>query len=295
MTLTQIAIWGVLIFTVMGLLFGMALAATARKFHVPNNPVVDEVRGSLPSANCGACGYAGCGAYADAVVEQEKVSPGLCTPGGKDVANRVAQLTGKAASEVAERIAVLRCEGREGTAALQAQYLGIDRCAAANLAFAGPKACKSGCLGFGDCVSACPFDAIEIGSSGIAEVRDERCTGCGRCVNMCPKDVLELVPRDCRVFIGCKIPNQKATEVRSACAVGCVACRRCVKACPAAAIEWTGNTLLVNHQKCIAYGQGCNEVCLAVCTVHILHRKKVEAARHFTTHEGAPEALASAL
>jgi electron transport complex protein RnfB len=273
MDFTQLAIWGVLVFAVIGLLFGTALAATARKFHVPSNPVADEVRGSLPAANCGACGYAGCGAYADAVVEEREVSPNLCTPGGKDVAERVASLTGKVAGEIAECVAALRCYGIEGNAFLQAEYVGIKTCAAADLVFGGPKVCKNGCLGLGDCVHACPFDAIHIGALGIAEVDYEKCTGCAQCIAVCPKKTLEIIPRDFRVYIACKIMNEKASVVRNACSVGCTICRRCVKACPAAAAEWTGSSIFIHHDKCMAYGPGCNEACVAVCPTHIFHRR----------------------
>ncbi len=273
MDFTQLAIWGVLVFAVIGLIFGTALAATARKFHVPSNPVADEVKNVLPAANCGACGFAGCGAYADAVVEQREVSPNLCTPGGKDVAERIASLTGKAAGEMAECVVTLRCYGTEGTAYQQAEYVGINTCAAADLVFGGPKVCKNGCLGLGDCVHACPFDAIHIGALGIAEVDYAKCTGCAQCVAVCPKNTLEIVPRDFRVFISCKIMNEKASVVRNACSVGCTICRRCVKACPAAAVEWTGSTIFIHHDKCMAYGPGCNEACVAVCPTHIFHRK----------------------
>lgn len=277
MDYVHLAVWGVLVFAVVGLLFGVALAATARKFHVPSNPISDEVRSYLPSANCGACGYAGCGAYADAVVEQREVAPNLCTPGGKEVAQHVARLTGKVAGEVAQCVTIVKCYGTEGLAVKEANYVGVNTCAAANMVFGGHKVCKMACLGFGDCVQVCPFDAIKIGVGGIAEVIFENCTGCAKCVAICPKQTLAIVPRDFRVHIACGIMNEKMSVVREACSVGCVTCRRCVKACPAGAIEWTGSTLIIDHAKCIAYGPSCEEACVTSCPTHILHRKGEEA------------------
>ncbi len=102
-----VALWGLGVFTVLGLVFGAALGSAAERFKVASNPLVDRVRDRLPSANCGACGFAGCTAYAEAVVERGDVSPSLCIPGGASVAEAVAELTGKAASAVEDRIVVM--------------------------------------------------------------------------------------------------------------------------------------------------------------------------------------------
>src|SRR5512138_3013886 len=139
MTFMQIALWGIAVFTLMGLIFGVALAAAARKFHVPADPVIDQVRDNLPSANCGACGFAGCQGYAEAVVSRSEVLPTLCIPGGKGVAETVAQLTGKAMGEVQERVVMIRCSGITSVARNQAIYDGIGTCGAAVLAYGGPK------------------------------------------------------------------------------------------------------------------------------------------------------------
>ncbi len=269
----QLALWGVLVFAVVGLIFGVALAATARKFYVPTNPLVDEVRNNLPSANCGACGYAGCGAYAEAVVEERLVSPNLCTPGGKDIAEKIASLTGKVAGDVMAGVAIVRCHGTFENAVLQAEYVGIRTCAAANLVFGGPKACKNGCIGFGDCERICPFNAIHVEKDGIAHVDEEKCTGCGKCIAICPKNTIELVPRDYRVVITCFGSGDKMPVVRARCSVGCISCRRCVKACPAGAVSWDGTRIVIDHHACIAYGPSCHEACVAACPTFILHRK----------------------
>ena len=266
-----IALWGLGVFTSLGIVFGIALGGAAEKFKVASNPVVDQVRDRLPSANCGACGFAGCTAYAEAVVERSDVSPSLCIPGGASVAQAVAELTGKAASAVADRIVVMTCHGTSAYARNEAEYAGIPTCAAAALVFGGPRACKNGCLGLGDCVRACPFDALRIEPGGIAQVIVEKCVGCAVCVSVCPKDLFTLYPRGRRIELSCKAVD-KASIVRSTCMVGCTTCRKCVAKCPAGAIEWNGRTILIDHEKCIAYGPSCNEACSDICPSVILHR-----------------------
>ena len=180
--LAEIALGGAAVFTAVGVGFGVALGIAAERFKVPGNPLVEQVRDRLPSANCGACGYAGCQAYAEAVVERADVSPSLCIPGRAPVADALAALTGKAGGVMEDRVVTMACHGTSAYAREEAQYAGIDTCAAAALVFGGPKACKNGCLGLADCVRACPFDALHIGPGGIAQVDTSACTGCGSCV-----------------------------------------------------------------------------------------------------------------
>lgn len=265
------ALWGLAVFTLLGLFFGFALAAAAMRFHVPVNPLVDRVRGRLPSANCGACGFAGCQVYAEAVVERPEVSPNLCIPGRADVASAVAELTGKQLGTVQDRIVVLRCHGTSAYARDEAEYAGIQTCAAASLVFGGPKACKNGCLGLGDCVAVCPFGALTLGADGIPVVDVEKCTGCALCVAACPKDLYEIYPREHRIELSC-VARDKQSVVRATCMVGCTLCRKCVAKCPAEAITWDGKTILIDHEKCLAYGPDCNEVCVDICPSTILHR-----------------------
>ena len=281
-----VAAWGLAVFTLLGLVFGFALAMAAARFQVPVNPLVERVRDRLPSANCGACGFAGCQTYAEAVVERGEVSPSLCIPGRAAVAGAVAELTGKQLGSVVDRVVVLRCHGTTAYARDEALYAGIRTCAAAALVFGGPKACKNGCLGLGDCVEACPFGALVMTESGIPEVDHDRCTGCGICVTACPKDLWSFVPRVHRIELSC-VANDKKSVVRAACAVGCILCRRCVAKCPAGAITWDGQTIVVDHEKCVAYGPSCHEVCVDVCPSTILHR----VGQRPTPEEAAPAAV----
>ena len=267
----RIALWGLALFTLLGLTFGFALAAAALRFRVDTNPLVDRVRSVLPSANCGACGYAGCQVYAEAVVERKDVAPNLCAPGRAEVAEAVAKLTDKEVGKVLDRIVVMRCHGISAFARQEAEYAGVQTCNAASLVFGGPKACKNGCLGLGDCVTACPFDALHLGQKGIVEVDQGKCTGCGLCVPICPKELFQLYPRDRRIELSC-VARDKGTVVKSTCMVGCILCRKCVAKCPAEAIEFDGATIVIDHEKCLAYGPSCNEVCVDICPSTILHR-----------------------
>ena len=267
----RVALAGLALFTALGLVFGIALAAAAIRFNVFTNPLVDRVRHVLPSANCGACGFAGCQSYAEAVVENPDVAPNLCAPGRAEVANRVAELTGKQAGAVLDRMVIMRCHGTSAYARIEAEYAGVQTCAAATLVFGGPKACKNGCLGLGDCVKVCPFDALHLGLGGIVEVDPESCTGCGLCVPACPKDLFTLYPRSHRVELSC-VARDKQSVVRATCMVGCTLCRKCVAKCPAGAIEWNGSTIIIDHDRCQAYGPSCNEACVDICPSTILHR-----------------------
>lgn len=270
-TTLHIALWGLLVFTLIGVFFGFTLAAVAMRFQVPVNPLVERVRAKLPSANCGACGYAGCQAYAEALVEQGEVPPNLCAPGRGSVAKALGQLTGKDVGAVLDRIVVMRCQGTSAWARQEATYAGVETCSAASLVFGGPKACKNGCLGLGDCVRACPFDALRIGGDGIAVVDPEKCTGCGLCVPVCPKDLFQLYPRVHRIELSC-VAREKQSIVRGTCMVGCTLCRKCVSKCPAGAITWDGRTILIDHETCLAYGPSCEEACVDICPSFILHR-----------------------
>jgi electron transport complex protein RnfB len=269
--LWQTALWGLAVFTAIGIAFGLTLAAVARRFYVPTNPLVDRVREALPSANCGACGYAGCQAYAEAVVERADVAANLCVPGRSAVAQALAQLTGKEQGAVTDRLVVMRCTGTSAYARDEAVYSGLETCAAASLVFGGPKACKNGCLGLGDCVRVCPFGALSIGADGIAVVDNDACTGCGLCIPACPKDLFEFYPRHRRIELSC-VAKEKQAIVRSTCMVGCTLCRKCVAKCPAEAITWDGRTIHVHHEPCLAYGPSCGEVCVDICPSTILHR-----------------------
>jgi Na+-translocating ferredoxin:NAD+ oxidoreductase subunit B len=226
----------------MGFLFGAILAFAAKKFAVQVDPKVEQIIEVLPKANCGACGQAGCNAYAEAIA-QGRVPPNKCTPGGKDVAEKIAVImgiTGVTAEEA--KVAVVQCQGGKEQAIEKFFYEGIEDCHAAQLVAGGPKACRYGCLGFGSCVRACPFDAMYMNENGLPVVIEEKCTGCNVCVVTCPRSIMALVPRTQKVYLGC-ISQDRTKDVKSVCKVGCWTCKICVspKVAPTGSIVMEGN------------------------------------------------------
>lgn len=232
-----------------GLVFGFTLALANKKFSIEINPLIHIVEDVLPKGQCGACGYAGCMAYAEAVVLNPDVSPNLCIPGKAAVAEKVAELTGKAAEAVEPRIAHIGCAGGTGKAVMSFNYSGIQDCVAANLVNQGPKGCKYGCLGFGTCVGVCAFDALSMGEDGLPVVNAKKCTGCGACEKACPKHVIRMLPLDAHVKVDCN-SKDKGAVARKLCTTACIGCGICVKNCPYEAIKIVNNLAVVDPAIC---------------------------------------------
>ena len=154
--------------------------------------------------------------------------------------------------------------------ALRYQYQGMPSCAAAAMLRGGTDTCHWSCMGFGDCVQVCPFDAMQV-KDGVVRVDMSRCTGCGMCVSACPRGVLELVPRRHRVAVFCNT-RDKLRAVTEVCDAGCINCGRCAKACPAKAVSNVAGRMVVDQIKCVSYGPDCGEACVEACARHILRR-----------------------
>lgn len=232
----------------LGILFGAGLGYASKKFSVEVDPKVPLVRELLPGANCGGCGFAGCDAFAKAVVEGS-VSPSACSVNSSESINKIASLLGIEAGNTDKRVAVVKCKGTCDKSQSKYEYYGIMDCQdAANIPGEGAKSCRYGCLGLGSCKKVCPFGAIKI-EEGIAVIDEEKCTGCGNCVNACPKGVIELVPIANKVRVLCNSLD-KGKEVKESCSVGCIGCRLCVKACEYDAIDFQDNLAHVNYSKC---------------------------------------------
>lgn len=250
------------IMAAVGLIFGMILAVANKKFAIESNPLIHMVEEALPKGQCGACGYAGCIAYAEAVVTDPNVAPNLCIPGKAVVAKMVAELTGKAAAEVEPRVARVQCAGSADKAVNAFRYSGIQDCAAANYIQGGPKGCKYGCLGFGTCVKACPFDAMEMGENGLPVVNEKLCTGCGACEAACPKKVIAMLPLGAKVSVDCN-SKDKGAAARKLCSSACISCGLCVKNCPHGAVKLEDNLAVVDAHICETV---CSEAaCTAKC------------------------------
>ncbi|CAG35504.1 RnfABCDGE type electron transport complex subunit B [Desulfotalea psychrophila] len=261
--LVKIALGGVALLGCIGLFFGIGLAIAAHKFAVEVNPLIEEVLESLPMAQCGGCGYAGCEGYAIAVVNDPDVPPNLCFPGKEAVAEAVAELTGKKMTAVEDQIALVRCSREEGRVSHKHEYIGFSSCTAANLGFGGPSKCNYACIGLGECADACPFDAITM-VENFPVVDSNKCVSCGVCVRTCPKNIIELQTLKARVYVPCSTKDL-GKNVKAVCEVGCIGCKICVKVCPADAVSYIDGNVVIDHVACIAYGPSCEEICVAKC------------------------------
>ena len=245
----------------LGFLFGAGLAYASKRFAVEVDPKVEAIDEVLPGANCGACGYPGCAAYAEAAAKGE-APPDKCMPGGADVTAQISEILGVESDSSADpKVAVVRCQGDNELAAEKYVYQGVEDCHAAQLIAGGPKECQYGCLGLGSCVKACPFDAMVMSDKGLPVVLEDKCTACGICVTTCPRGIMELIPRSQTVFLGC-ISQDKAKAVKSVCKVGCFACKICTtpKVTPSGVIEMDGNLPVIKdptHEELYAAAEKC--------------------------------------
>ncbi|BDR86331.1 RnfABCDGE type electron transport complex subunit B [Clostridium tetani] len=252
----------------LGIIFGALLGYASKKFAVEVDPRVPQVRDALPGANCGGCGFAGCDAYADAVVNAG-ASPSGCPVGGAACASKIAEIMGVTVDTSEPKKAYVKCQGTCNNAKEKYEYYGAMTCVdAANIPGAGSKQCSYGCMGLGSCTQVCLFDAITI-EGGIAVIDEEKCTGCGACVDICPKAVIELTPMSKKVRIACN-SHDKGISVKNSCAVGCISCGLCARNCPVEAIEMVDNLPVINYDKCVQCG-----ICVKKCpTKAIANLKK---------------------
>ncbi len=263
--------WMTILYTVivlggLGLLFGLVLALFSRIFAVKEDPRKAKMLEIMPGANCGACGFAGCSAYADAVIEGTSVI-GACTVGGSEVAQKMAAIMGVSdVGPIVRQVAFVRCSGNGSTRALY-NYEGIQDCVAASrLPAGGALACRYGCLAFGSCTKVCEFGAISV-HDGHATVDMDKCAGCLKCVNICPRNLITVVPYGSDVYVQC-FSKAKGAQTRIVCDKGCLGCGLCSKNCPTGAIKVQDNLAsVVDYNLCI----GCG-TCIEKCPQHLIRR-----------------------
>lgn len=238
---------GVGILAGLGLLFAVVLAVAYKKLRVEEDPRIDQVEEMLPHANCGACGEPGCRVFAEKVVANE-VKVSKCTVSSQAAIQRIAEYLGVEAGAEEKRVARLLCAGGNREAHNLAEYAGTLRtCRGEAVVTGGPKACAWGCLGLGDCVNVCDFDALYMNEDGLPTVIPDKCTACGDCVEICPKNLFELMPESRKLIVQCK-SLLEGSLAESLCSVACTACGRCVADAAPGLIEIRNNLAVVNYE-----------------------------------------------
>lgn len=243
----------------LSLAFAITIAFFSKKFLVEVDPKIEMVESLLSGANCGACGFAGCSAFAEALVNGE-ASLSSCSATSMESKEEIAKILGSA--DVGEKsIVVVACSG--GNSCLDKYaYQGYGDCSSVELLAGGRKACPVGCIGMSKCIVECPYHAIEL-KEGCAIVEQESCTQCGLCISNCPKNLIKRLPANARYYIACSSPD-KGKEVRSYCKNGCIGCQICVKNCKEGALSFENNLPVFDYEKCTACGV-CFEKCPAKC------------------------------
>lgn len=269
-------ITAVLLVVVVGLVLAIVLTVASKVLYVPVDETVANLRAELPGANCGACGFAGCDDYANALAADHSMSTSLCPVGGADCAAKLAEVLGVEAGSAEKQVAFVKCNGHCDAAGTIMEYQGIQSCKAAKTLFGGASACSHGCMGLGDCVVACDFDAIHI-CNGVAVVDREACVACGACAKACPNSVIAMLPEKNKVIVQCN-SKDKGAVARKACKNACIGCMKCAKACKFEAITVENNLATINPETCKNCGL-CAKECPTGAIVNLRAKKKPQAPK----------------
>ncbi len=262
--MTQDILFATLMIGGIGLVVGIFLGIASKVFFVPVDEKEEAINEVLPGANCGGCGYSGCGALAAAIVKGE-AAVNACVVGQQPVADKIAEIMGSDAGSSEKMVAFVRCVGSCDNTSENYDYSGTQSCLMAKFApTGGPKSCRFGCTGFGDCVKACAFDAVHI-VDGIAVVDKEKCVDCKACMKACPKGLIIEVPYKAKARVACVNP-EKGKPVMSNCKVGCISCQKCVRECPFDAIHMEGGFPVIDYEACKNCGK-CVRECPRKCIV----------------------------
>ena len=256
-------LYSTILLTSLGTIAAVILYIVSKKFYVYEDPLIAEVDELLPAANCAGCGSPGCRAFAEKLVTSDDISNLFCPVGGNDVMKSIAILLGKEITEKEPTVAVLLCNGSCSVRPKTTQFEGPDSCAISEMVFSGETDCQYGCLGKGDCVDACDFDAMYMDTeTGLPVIITDNCTSCGACIAACPKDLIEFRPRnkrDLKIYVACK--NQERGGVaKKACVAACTGCSLCVQECPHEAISLENFLAYIDADACTLCRK-CVDVC----------------------------------
>ncbi len=266
--MTTTIIYTIISLCAIGIAAAVILYFVAQKFKVEEDPRIDIVESILPGANCGGCGKPGCRGFAEATVKATSLDGLFCPVGGADTMAKVASALGMEVTAQTPQIAVVKCNGTCDNRPRTSTYDGYKSCAIEHSLYRGETDCTYGCLGCGDCVNVCAFDAIHMDANGLPVVSEENCVACGACVKACPRNIIELRnkgPKDRRVFVCC-VNKDKGNIARKACTVACIGCGKCVKECPFEAITLENNLAYIDFRKC----KLCRK-CVSACPTHAIH------------------------
>ena len=290
----MIIVWALVVLGALALIFGLVLAIAAKVFEVKVDPRLPEITACLAGANCGGCGYPGCGGCAEAILAG-KAPVTACAPAGPENAAKIAAIMGMEAPSGEKMVAHVLCNG--GTNAKKNfEYRGVSDCLAATKVCGGSVLdCKYGCLGFGSCVAACQFDAIHIGPTGAAVVDKDACTNCGACREACPRKLIVEVPYKQKVFVNCSNKDKGAAAAK-VCTASCIGCGLCERTCKFDAIHVVNNVAVIDYTKC----KNCT-MCAKACPKNAIEpiptpeeKEKFKAAQKAAAERKAAAAKAAA-
>ncbi|MBQ6662894.1 MAG: RnfABCDGE type electron transport complex subunit B [Firmicutes bacterium] len=282
----------IILVVAVGLVCAVMLSIASKVFFVPVDETAAALREVLPGANCGGCGFAGCDDYANTLAADHDTPCNKCPVGGAAVAAKLAAILGVEAGSSEKQVAVVQCNGANEVTKTLLQYEGLTSCKAAASLYGGLKLCQFGCLGLGDCVAACNYDAIRV-VNGVAKVDRNACVACGACAKACPKHLIRIAPEKNQVICFCS-NTDKGANTRKACEVGCIGCMKCEKTCKFDAVHVENNKAFIDPEKCKNCGM-CAKACPtgAIINLRVLTKAKADAAKK-AAEAAAPEAKPAA-